>query len=518
MEAGKYTSRLFSAGLSRPGTYRLGLVERDLSRLQSELEALRDKPDRHSMHSKPMPEHVADLAVMIPGEALIPFGYLSELSRFIPSVKALLEFVDGSSTDSSILADCLHPAWTPLLSESAIHDLQRTANHHDSATKTLFVVSIAYCGLLRSLGLEPSAFVGHSTGEINALMLAGGLQCSNETEVQSILRSFAELYADTAYLDSVVEGTVVLVAGLSDELLADLLDNNDDVYLVSDNSPSHRLVFSSSLSFEALATLISGYGGLVLPTQLTRSYHTPLFESGANVMRRLYDSFPLVPFSSTVYSCCSTEPYDKTVGSQVDLLVRQWMEPVRFRQALLNMYRDGYRCFLELNANKTLVGFAESTFHGFNDVTLLTTGTSRGPDAIDSFAQAIVGLWKEGLNVNWDNWDSLFAYPDELSLPKIERPAGAVTIQHDLHRFEPDDFRAVWDHFHSTDPMQSSSSVLSASIDSSAHSKSFSHCQDSSTRLDAEALRQHQQTMRRALDSMDGNTLLILDKLRRRSG
>jgi acyl transferase domain-containing protein len=506
---------LFSAGPIRPGTYRLGLVDRDLRRLQLELQALRDQPDLHHKQSKQIPEHVPELAVMLPGEALIPFGYLSELSRYIPSVKALLEFVDSSSADASVLADCLHPAWSSLLSETAIEALQKVANHHDYATKILFVVSVAYVGLLRSLGLEPTAFVGHSTGEINALMLAGGLLCRDKFDVQSILRSFGELYADSSYLDGVVEGTVVLAAGLTDMKLTECLEQQDDLYLVSDNSPSHRLIFSRYRSLDQLSMLIGGYGGFVMPTQLDRAYHTPLFESGAETMRLFYEKFSLRPVQARVYSCCSTEPYPEKASEQIELLVRQWTEPVRFQQTLRNMYRDGYRCFLELNASKTLLGFAESTFHSQKNVILQSTGSSKEIKAIDAFAHAIIGLWAQGLNVNWDQWNELFTFPEDLSLPEIQRPSTAVNINHELHRFNVHDYRAAW--------AQSTKVVLEQPViyDSSSPrvSSTASELPSNSQLLPSppsfNVAYQHQQTMRRVLESMERNTCLVLEQLNR---
>lgn len=514
MRSGEQTCRVFSAGQVRPGTYRIGLVNRDLNHLQVDLQALCDKPGLHSRFSKKIPDYLPELAVMLPGEALIPFGYLSELSRYIPSVKALLEFVDDSSTDASILADSLHPAWGSLLPESAIKTLEAKANHHDRATKILFVVSVAYFGLLRSLGLKPSAFVGHSTGEINALMLAGGVQCHHESDVQSILRSFEELYTDKSYLDQVVQGTVVLAVGLSDDKLAECLKREDDIYLISDNSPSHRLLFSRHRSLEQLSALIGGFGGFVLPTQLERAYHTPLFESGADLMRQFYARLPLVPVRAKVYSCCSTEPYPESSAEQVELLARQWKEPVRFRHALLNMYRDGYRCFLEVNARKTLLGFAESTFHGLNDVTLLSTGTSKEVEAIDALANAIVGLWLQGLDVNWNEWDVIFTYPEEHSLATIERPVNSVNICHDLHRFTPDDFRAAWSAVTAVAPVQPAASSPPISTSSLSALVPADEIQLTSASRDPDVVRQHQQTMRRALVSMQQNTTLILERLK----
>jgi acyl transferase domain-containing protein len=496
---------LFSAGVTRPGTYRIGLVDRDLNRLKTELLALRDQPDL-PRHARRIPEQKPDVAVILPGESMIPFGYLSELARFMPSVKALLEFVDGSSSDASILADSLHPAWKSLLNDSAVEALQSVINHHDNATKTLFVVSVAYFGMLRSLGVEPSALVGHSTGEINALMLAGGLTCGDEFDVQAILRSFGELYADSSYLDHVGKGTVVLAAGLSDIRLAEFIAVHDDLYLVSDNSPSHRLIFSRCRTLEELSSLVANYGGFVMPTQLDRAYHTPLFGSGAETMRLFYEKFPLSPIRAKVYSCCSTEVYPEDAAEQVRLLVRQWTEPVLFKQTLQNMYRDGYRCFLELNASKTLLGFAESTFHGQKDVFLRSTGTTKESEAIDSFALAIIDLWMKGFNVQWDQWNQLFAFPENLSLPEIERPPAAVSINHTFHRFKADDYKKAWSEAGTAIPDVPSQPDLSTSM-----ILPLPNVPRSSVSL--EVLRQHQQLMRSTLDSMEHNTCLILDRL-----
>ncbi|HAO65749.1 MAG TPA: hypothetical protein DCR17_03555 [Verrucomicrobiales bacterium] len=489
-------------------TYRIGLVDRSLIRLQTSLQRLIDHPDQHHSLSRSLTEVEPDLAVMLPGEALIPFDHLSELARFMPSVKALLEFVDASSDGDSLLGDSLHPAWGELLSDSEIAILQETANHHDNATKSLFVVSVAYFGLLRTLGLTPSALVGHSTGEINALMLAGGLNCDDISDVQAVLRAFDELYADSTYLDELVEGTVVLVSGLSDVRLDECLSEVDDLYLISDNSPSHRLIFSQKRGFDQLSALIGEYGGFVLPTPLDRAYHTPLFSAGSKVMNNFYKKLSLSPLRYNVYSCCSTEQYPSSPCDQVQLLVQQWIEPVRFRQVLLNMYRDGQRLFLELNASRTLLGFAESTFRGFQDVSLLSTGSSKQSESIDAFAQAIMALWLRGMEVNWDKWDDLFAFSDLLSLPEIVRPSHAVSISHELYQFSSEDYKAAW----------SSASCSEPSSDCSSSDQEYVAPQTSTKTLvpgnPLNAIAQHQQAMRRVLDSLDRNTLILLDRMK----
>lgn len=512
--------RHFISGPSQAGTYRIGLVYRSTHDIEKQLRILIEHPGEHHAISKPNPENTPSIAVMLPGEALIPFGQLSELARFIPSVKSLLEFVDSTSSDGSILGDFIHPAWGSVLSASTIQALQEAANHHDRATKILFVVSIAYCGLLRLLGVEPSAFVGHSTGEINALMLAGGFQCSDKQDIQKILRSFDDLYTNQGYLDSLEQGVVVLAAGLDDITLSSFLQMHEDVYLVSDNSPSHRLLYSGTRDFDELSALIGEYGGFVLPTQLDRAYHTSLFSAGAEVMRRFYQQFNLSPLASPVYSCCSTEPYPPSASLQIDLLVHQWTQPVRFRQALLNMYRDGYRCFLELNASKTLLGFAESTFYGKRDVSLLSTGTSKDSDAIDCFAHAVVGIWKQGVSVKWEQWDSLFTYSHDLSLAEIKRPESAVTIHHELHRLDPIDYIDAWSAMNDSNIPATSDSTFSKSTGEPSEGSFVEESGAGMKRraptpaFSTNAIGHHQQTMRRALDSIDQNTRLTISRLK----
>lgn len=508
------TCRSFSSSVPGPGTYRIGFVDHDLGAIQSQLELLYAQPDLHHKYSKKVPEKPPELAVMLPGEALIPFGYLSELAVFIPSVKSLLEFVDASSTDGSILGDTLHPSWTSLLSDQDVRDLESAANHHDCATKALFVVSIAYFGILRTLGINPSAFVGHSTGEINALMLAGGLQCRNASDVQGVLRSFEKIYADASYLDHVPQGVVVLCAGLSDEKLFQCLHTEEDIYLVSDNSPSHRLVFSRHRTSEQLGALIAEYGGFILPTQLDRAYHTPLFTSGAELMRNSYQALPLVPVRNRVYSCCSTEPYPESAEEQVDLLIQQWRDPVRFREVLLNMYRDGYRCFLELNARRVLIGFAESTFHEYDDVSLLSTGTAKEHGAVGALANSIVSLWLQGCEVHWDAWNELFLFPDDQSLPSIERPARAITILHDLHRFTSADYNQAWADSTPDDPANDVAAVDHLYTHPiSAPAPAVDPASPSSSVPSSEVLSQHQSTMRRALESIERNTLITIQRM-----
>lgn len=506
------TCLYFSAEQDDLETYRIGLVNRDLSQLRLILEELNTHPSQHQSRSKRLPKKRPQLAVMLPGEGLIPFGHLADLARYMPSVKELLDFVNETSSQDTILSDLLHPAWSHLLSEADKRALQEESNHHDVATKILFVVSVAYFGLLRKLGVEPSGLVGHSTGEINALMLSGSLKCGSIADVRAVLSSFDEVYSAGEYLNQISEGTVVLASGIQQSALDVCLDENDDLYLISDNSPSHRLLFSMHRDLSQMSDLLGGYGGFVLPTQLNRPYHTPLFSIGADVMRDVYSGLSLSEVQSNVYSCCSSELYPESPDDQVQLLVRQWTEPVRFRQTLLNMHRDGYKCFLELNASKTLLGFAEATFYDTPDVCLVSTGTPNASEAIDAFANAMVELWRQGVDVRWECWDSLFMFDHDLSLARIERPAHALSIQHDLHHFSGDDLQEVWKNSMAHD-VTTADEVTHHSPTPSGSSQELR----SATPEELDAVQQHQQTMQMLLDSLNRNTKTVIHRLHNQS-
>ena len=172
------------------------------------------------------------------------------------------------------------------------------------------------------------------------------------------------------------------------------------------------------------------------------------------------------------------------------------------------MYRDGQRLFLELNASRTLLGFAESTFHGFQDVSLLSTGSSKQSESIDAFAQAIMALWLRGMEVNWGQWDDLFAFSNFLSLPEIVRPSNAVSISHELHQFSSEDYKAAWSSALCSEPTSDFSSS------GQEHVASQTSAQLSVQGNPLNAVGQHQQAMRRVLDSLDRNTLILLDRMK----
>ena len=251
-----------------------------------------------------------------------------------------------------------------------------------------------------------------------------------------------------------------------------------------------------------------------MPTPLDRAYHTPLFAQGSQVMQSFYERLPFGSVRSNVYSCCSTEKYPCSPQDQVQLLVRQWIEPVRFREVLENMYRDGQRLFLELNATRTLLGFAESTFRGRTDVDLFSTGSSKPEETIDSFSQAIMNLWLKGMNVDWDQWDELFAFPECLSLPQTVRPPHAISIVHELYQYSSDDYKAAWKASSVSNPDSFSSPQQNTLVENGTSDSSHAPASNVS-HISQEAVFHHQQAMRRTLESLDKNTLRILNLFNR---
>ena len=173
------------------------------------------------------------------------------------------------------------------------------------------------------------------------------------------------------------------------------------------------------------------------------------------------------------------------------------------------MYRDGYRCFLELNATKTLLGFAESTFQAHNDVHLFSTGTVNGEQALDSLAEVFLKLWLYGFEVQWSQWNAMFVFDTPLTLPVIVRPPTAVTIPNELHKFNHEDYTAAWKYESTkqnsvpsppalTPPIATAPELLNPLISNNA-----------------DIFAAHQQAMRHLLESVNNNTRTVLNKINR---
>ncbi|GDY52026.1 hypothetical protein SVIO_026490 [Streptomyces violaceusniger] len=262
----------------------------------------------------------------------------------------------------------------------------------DVVQPVMWAVMVSLAGTWRSLGVVPSAVVGHSQGEIAAAVVAGGLSLEDGARVVAVRsRALRALSGRGAMV------SVSLPVGAVEERLAVW---GERLSVAAVNAPSAVVVSGDVEAAEELLAVCEAEGVRARRVSVDYASHCAHVEA---IEAELEGSLAgIAPRSSSV-------PFYSTVTGgvldTVELDARYWYRNlrgrVRFDETVRALLGEGFRVFVEASGHPVLVMGVEETADDCG-VGVAAVGSLRrgegGPDRLlASVAEAFVG----GAGVDW---------------------------------------------------------------------------------------------------------------------
>ncbi|OBR11662.1 Beta-ketoacyl synthase domain-containing protein [Colletotrichum higginsianum IMI 349063] len=219
---------------------------------------------------------------------------LSQSKHFLDTIRGLDKVLQALPAHQA-------PAWTL---EQTLLDGPETSKIND-ATRSQPIctaVQIGLVDLLRSYGVQPTAVVGHSSGEMAAAYAAGLLSSS-----QAILVAYFRGYA-VGHLTS--QGRM-MAAGLGPEEAKDLLESKGlqaEARVACVNSPESVTLSGSPAAIDALEAELQGQKKFARKLETNgRAYHSHMMEEIGPLYEELLAPVFNVPGSDSGFSSSSSE-------------------------------------------------------------------------------------------------------------------------------------------------------------------------------------------------------------------
>ncbi len=308
------------------------------------------------------------------------------------------ELLDDSPVFAGWIGLC-EEALAPLVDWSLEGVLRRAVDapgldRVDVVQPALFAVMVSLAGLWRACGVEPSAVVGHSQGEIAAAFVAGGLSLEDAARLV-VLRS-------RALVGLMGRGGMVSIA-LGMEALEEWLERWDAVSVAAMNGPSSVVVSGEREALDGLlAELVDG-GMRAREIPVGYASHSSQIEG---IRRELLDAcmgiVPLacgVPFYSTV-----TGGLMDTARLDGEYWYRNLRETVRFEQAMQSLLEDDYRAFVEVSPHPVLTVAVQETVDAVLDdpgEVVVAGSLRREQGGLERFLLSLGEVWVRGVGVDW---------------------------------------------------------------------------------------------------------------------
>ncbi len=239
--------------------------------------------------------------------------------------------------------------WTSfsLLEELGRSEEMSQVQRTEIGQPAIFAMQVALATLWKSWGVQPSAVVGHSVGEIAAACVAEILSLDDAARLVALRARFMESCARG-------EGTMLAVGLPEEDVLALIARHDRTVTISAINGPRSITLSGPRISLEAIAAELETEGAFARLVRVDHPFHHPLMRPASEALEAaLADLKPQpgsIPFFSTVTGeRCPGEACDAAYWA------RGIREPVRFASAVGALAEFGLDVCLELNAHVALV-------------------------------------------------------------------------------------------------------------------------------------------------------------------
>ena len=237
----------------------------------------------------------------------------------------------------------------------------------------MFIVCVAAARALEARGMRPQALLGHSLGELAALVAAGALDFEDGLTVVAARGRAMDAAARRQ------PGGMAAVLGLDLESIDRICAEIGGVWASNLNSPGQIVISGRDESLAQAAERCKGAGaGRVVRLEVPIAAHSPLMAPAADEVRSALDAIELRAPSCPLYSVVDAKPHTDP-GEIRDLLVEGIVSPVRFWEAVEAAHADGVERFVEVGPGGVLSGLARRTVSG---IELASVASDEDADAL----------------------------------------------------------------------------------------------------------------------------------------
>lgn len=277
------------------------------------------------------------LVFLFDGQGAFRPGVGKELYAKYPEAK---EIIDKSTTTLGF--DLTRHLW----GEQAKNTSSRTS----IAQPAISAVSFAYAHVLNNLGAVADVSLGHSLGEVTAIVHCGVVSFEDGMK---IIQKRGEVMEKGGGHGSMMAVINVELAELEDLCKNVSEEISEPVVVANINAPNQIVISGSQHGIEKVAQVVVKNRGRAIPLKVGGAWHSPYLKTAADEFSTYLDSIqfnkPASPFYSVVEQKILDDPDTIKVSLKKQMLAR-----VHWVAAIENLKHLGYDTFLEIGPSKIL--------------------------------------------------------------------------------------------------------------------------------------------------------------------
>jgi acyl transferase domain-containing protein/acyl carrier protein len=254
----------------------------------------------------------------------------------------------------------------------------------------LFAMGVGLSELWRSWGIEPSAVVGHSQGEIAAAYVAGALSLKAAVSVvcrrSQLLRKLAGL------------GEMANVGLSVEEAESSIGEMAEGVSVAASNSARSTVLAGEPAALGRVLATLEARGVFCKRVKVDYASHSPQVDRIRDELRVALGDVPAsaasVPMHSTV-----TGAVVRGTELDADYWVDNLRQPVRFAETVQRLLSSGHGAFVEMSAHPILLPALEE-LRGEREAVVVSSLRRERPERA-SLLESLGALHVSGCRVDW---------------------------------------------------------------------------------------------------------------------
>ena len=296
------------------------------------------------------------IALIFPGQG----------SQYIGMGKDFFESSDESKSIFKNLDETMGTKLSELIFNGSEEELSRTTNSQPA----IMSVSIAILKEIITRGLlntkKINSVAGHSLGEYSALVANNSLSFEDSVK---LLKVRSEAMQRSMPMGT---GGMAAVLGQSEEeimLIIEKLKTYGKLFIANDNANGQIVLSGEIKAIDYLcenAKTLGAKRAIKLP--VSAPFHCELINEATSILKVELEKFNFNEFTYPLYSNVTAEKSD--VSNIKELLSKQIINKVRWREIILNMIRDKVETFIEIGPGSVLTNLLKRNSKGINAVSI----------------------------------------------------------------------------------------------------------------------------------------------------
>lgn len=279
-----------------------------------------------------------------------------------------------------------------LVKELLAEESQSRLNETEIAQPVLFALQIALVALWRTWGIEPSAVVGHSLGEVAAAHVAGVLSLADAMRV--VYHRSRLMQQGTGF------GKMAAVELSRSEAESLLIPYAERLAIAAINSPTSIVLSGETTALKEVLERLQQQNIFNKLLPVNYAFHSPQMEPFQDELVTALQDLNPQPAPIQVFSTVTGQIIQ---GKALD--AHHWgrniREPVRFADAIAQLITEKHTLFLEISPHPILAGYISQCLRDAEQEGVVLPSLRRQTEERGTMLRSLGALYTRGYPVDW---------------------------------------------------------------------------------------------------------------------